>query len=83
MDKIKKHRERIDRLDEEIMRLLDERFTLSKQIGHLKAASSHPVLDKDRETTILDRAAGHTHEDAIKEVYQALMNTSKKLQKKG
>ena len=82
MDKINDLRNDIDLLDDKIMNLLDKRFIKTSLIGDLKQASSINVLDKDRETTIFNKTSKYSHYPELKVIYSAIMNESKKLQRK-
>lgn len=50
-------RERIDALDREIVRLLNERARIGIEIGHAKAARGLAVHDPERERDVLRRVA--------------------------
>lgn len=82
MDKLEKLRNRIDALDYTIMQLLDERYDLSIEVGTLKKETKTAVLDSNREQIILDKTSKLSHSHAIKNVYVAIMEESKKLQRK-
>jgi len=51
-DELKRCRDRIDRIDDELLRLFNERAALAQQIGHLKNGT---VLRPEREAQILRR----------------------------
>jgi chorismate mutase len=51
---IKPHRETIDRLNNEIIKLLGERVQAALSIGEIKRKHGKPVVDKTREQAILD-----------------------------
>ena len=53
-DEIRPHRETIDRLNNEIIKLLDERVQAALKIGEIKRKHGKPVVDKTREQVILD-----------------------------
>ena len=53
-EEIKPHRETIDRLNNEIIRLLGERVQAALSIGEIKKKYGKPVVDKTREQAILD-----------------------------
>jgi len=80
MDEINKFREIIDIIDVKIMALLDERFNLSLQIGELKSTRNSIILDKDRESYILDKTSKYSHSPQITSVYKTVMNESRKIQ---
>ena len=82
MDKLLKSRNRIDQIDTQIMELLDERYSLSIEIGNIKKESNAPVLDSNREQIILDKTSQLSHSLAIKNVYKSIMKESKNLQRK-
>lgn len=53
-DEIRPHRETIDRLNNEIIILLEERLQAALSIGEIKKKHGKPVVDKAREKAILD-----------------------------
>jgi chorismate mutase len=53
-EEIEPHRETIDRLNNEIIRLLGERVQAAMSIGEIKKKHGKPVVDKTREQAILD-----------------------------
>ena len=53
-EEIRPHRETIDRLNNEIIKLLGERVQAALRIGEIKRKHGKPVVDKTREQAILD-----------------------------
>ncbi len=53
-EEIRPHRETIDRLNNEIIKLLGERVQAALSIGEIKRKHGKPVVDKAREQAILD-----------------------------
>ncbi|MEM4177507.1 MAG: chorismate mutase [Nitrososphaeria archaeon] len=49
-------RERIDYIDEEIVKLLAERVKVAKDIGRLKKEKGLPIVDSQRENEVYTRA---------------------------
>lgn len=49
MEKMKILRQKIDKIDEDIIKNLSERKKIALQIGQLKAESGQPILDLTRE----------------------------------
>ncbi len=49
------HRDRIDQLDEKLIRLLAERFEITKAVGTLKAEQGMPAADTEREAQQIER----------------------------
>src|SRR5512135_2163247 len=54
-DELKKYREQIDRIDDELLRLFNQRAGLAQQIGHAKGGGA--VLRPEREAQVLTRLA--------------------------
>ena len=48
-------RDRIDAIDEDIVRLLVQRAAVVQQVGHVKQQSGAPVFRPEREVSILER----------------------------
>jgi chorismate mutase/prephenate dehydratase len=86
---MKKHdledlRGQIDQVDREVLELLNRRMALSEEIGRLKAAQGHVVVDSDREETILRRLCslntGPLPERTLRAVYREIFSGSRALQ---
>ncbi|MCS7114678.1 MAG: chorismate mutase [Nitrososphaerota archaeon] len=81
MDKIAELREKIDEIDNEILRLLKERNEVSKLIGDIKRSKGMPIRDQERErekySRILKRAAelGLSLE-TVKNIYKNIIDMS-------
>ncbi len=82
MDKIADLRNQIDSIDNEIMKLLDKRFDITKEVGEVKKTISKNVLDTNREKIILDKTSNYSHYPEIKSIYEHLMSVSKSQQRK-
>jgi chorismate mutase/prephenate dehydratase len=78
-------RKRIDRLDRQILELINERATLAHKIGHLKDASGQTVYAPDREEEVLARAAklskGPLAEQCIRSVFREIISGSRAIEK--
>jgi len=81
---IKKDREQIDDLDEKILKLLSDRARLSIDIAQIKLKKKLPVFVPERENELLDKIieqnTGPFDADAIRNIFNAIMNESKQLQ---
>ena len=55
MEELKKLREEIDRIDSQIMTLLQERFGVIKQVGEVKKQNEIPFIQKNRWEELLDK----------------------------
>ena len=75
---MEKIREKLDYIDNEIMRLLFERFELTDEIGRLKAEMGIPVEDRRREEIILQRARNNSV--YIEDIYKEILKKSKESQ---
>lgn len=77
-------RGKIDSIDAEIISLLRLRMELAKQIGRLKLEAGEPVRDGQRERTLIEKLtqndASPMDANGIKEIYEAVMNVSRRLQ---
>lgn len=78
-------RAQIDAIDEAIVRLVGERFTLVKQVGKTKQASGVAVQDAKRETELFLRMNTLAKEytvplEVVIHLYDYLMDESRKLQ---
>lgn len=82
MDKLLDLRSQIDEIDTQIMDLLDKRYDISIEVGNIKKETKTIVLDSNREKYILDKTSKLSHSLAVKNVYIAIMDESKKLQRK-
>ena len=60
-------RRMIDRVDSEIISLLEERMSLCRRIGEAKRRSGRPVRDPAREAEVLERAG------RFREVFKAII----------
>ncbi len=77
-----KYRDEIDMLDNQIIKLLDERFKVTKKVGDYKRNNQIKVLNKGREEAIVNRIKemNLTNEDQILELYSYMMDVSKRQQ---
>lgn len=82
MDQINDLRTKIDKIDDEIMNLLDKRFSIAIHIGNLKELTKTSVLDTKREKIVLDKTSNYSHSPEIGVVYNVIMEQSKSLQRK-
>ncbi len=77
-------REEIDRIDDEIVRLYEERMDISSQVAEYKIATGKPVFDSAREMAKLQALTGKAHSDftreGIRELFEQIMSMSRKRQ---
>jgi len=77
-------RKRIDRIDQRILELLNERMVASTEIGGIKASQNQDVVDLGREESILQRLislnSGPLPEKTLRAVYREIFSGSRALQ---
>ncbi len=79
---LEQYRNQIDQIDQQLIALLDARFTVTKQVGEYKREHGVPVLNQNREQQIIDKisAIDLQHSEQVTQVYLAIMDISKKQQ---
>jgi chorismate mutase-like protein len=82
---IEELRSRIDVLDRQLVELLNERARAVQRIGHLKAATSLPVYEPDREKTVYANVRmankGPLPGIEIQHIYERIIDVMRALQK--
>ena len=87
MKTLEELRKEIDALDQEILNILEKRFTVVKQIGAIKKSNGLPVLDEKRWQEVLEsklikaRDLGLS-ENFIKKIYDIIHDHALELEKK-
>ena len=78
-------REKIDALDGELLRLLNERARVAQEIGVIKNRESLPIYSPDREVKLLrslvGRSEGPLRPEAIRAIYREIMSASLAIEK--
>lgn len=86
-DDLPRLRERIDEIDSEIVRLLNERASVSLRVGKLKAGANNRVYVPDREVVVYSNIfslnTGPLSDTAIKNIYDQILLESRNLQSRG
>lgn len=89
MDKnssLARFRSRIDSIDDQLLKLLNERGKIAKEIGKVKAKNGDTVLSSSRESDILTRLAtknqGPMSPEAVGDIFQTIFATCRSLQKR-
>jgi chorismate mutase/prephenate dehydratase len=82
---IEEYRQRIDALDREIIRLINERAECARQIGEAKKLTDQSVYAPNRERVVLEKAAAHNQgpltDAAIQAVYREIMSACRALER--
>lgn len=85
MSEISDLRSRIDNLDEELLRLLNERASVAQEIGALKNREGLPIYSPEREDRVLrgliERSPGPLRPESIRAIYREIMSASLALEK--
>ncbi len=81
-EKLKQWREQIDRIDDELLRLFNQRAALAQQIGHEKGNGT--ILRPEREAQVLRRVqaanAGPLSNEAVAQLYTEIMSQCRALE---
>lgn len=80
-------RKEINYIDEQIVRLVNDRTKIAKRIGAIKKSNHMPIFDKNREAVVLERIRtlnkdGLFSEDKLQQIFTLLMDGSKEAQAK-
>jgi len=77
-------REQIDKLDERVLALLNQRAKVSLEIGKIKIANNKPVQVRDREQQVIDEVRklnkGPLPDSRVEVIWQELMRACRDLQ---
>lgn len=86
MTELEQYRLEIDQIDQEITRLVEQRFEVAKKVAAYKIAHDLPVLDSSREDIVIkrnqERLVRPEYEAEIAEFYTQLMAISRSIQEK-
>ncbi|RUM30448.1 MAG: prephenate dehydratase [Aquifex sp.] len=90
MEELKELRRKIDRIDEEILRLLNERAKLAKKIGEIKTKAKLPIHVPEREREIFEKIlrlnkevyGGVFPSEALVHIYREIISACLSLEKK-
>jgi chorismate mutase / prephenate dehydrogenase len=85
MDKIIKLRIEIDNIDEKLLDLIAERLVIVRGIGEEKKTSGIEVVDKDRESEVLERLKKKAVEkgvdpDVVEKLWRVIMDASYRIE---
>jgi chorismate mutase-like protein len=85
MSDLSELRQRIDALDGELLKLLNERTLIAREIGVIKNRESLPIYSPDREMKLLrsliDRSEGPLRPEAIRAIYREIMSAALAVEK--
>jgi chorismate mutase / prephenate dehydratase len=74
-------RKKIDKIDEQLVKLLDERMGLAFELGKLKKSDGRDVFDANREEEVFNKLQDlpkqTIRDDEIKELYEQIIRISR------
>ena len=77
-------REKIDSIDDQIVRLFEERMAVSEKVARFKIETGKPVFDPEREkqklSSLSRQATGEFNSRGVYELYRQIMSISRKRQ---
>ena len=85
---LEKLREKIDKVDDEILRLLNERMKYAKEVGHIKNKHDSSIFRPEREHSIINRLTalskkedGALDKKAIEAIFYEIIGIAKNLER--
>lgn len=83
-DRVEALRERVDEVDKDLVRALNERARIVKEIMSLKAEAGAPVYDPKREEEILRRVVeyneGPIYDTSMREIFEIILHRIRDLE---
>lgn len=83
-DNIKNIRQQIDKIDSEILKLINQRAEHSIEIGKIKKQNNLPIYNPQRELELLanlcNKNQGPLSDSAIKKVFQIIIKSNREIQ---
>ena len=83
VEKLDDWRREIDSVDNEMMKLLVKRFEITKKIRIYKKMNNLPVMNKEREDSIIQEKTGSSGlpRQFIKDLYKIIFEESRRVQR--
>ena len=82
--KINELRSRVDEVDQELIRILNERARIVQEIVAIKAEAGKPLFDPKREEEILRRVAeeneGPIYDTSMREIFEIILHRIRDLE---
>jgi chorismate mutase len=82
--KIEELRGRVDEVDQELIRILNERARIVQELGKIKTEAGKPLFDPKREEEILRRVAeeneGPIYDSSMREIFELIMHRIRDLE---
>ena len=85
MTPIEKHRKKVDKINQKILKLLYKRMTVCKKIGCYKKSNNEKITDKEREKQMLKRISHqlskyNLSKPFVNTIFKEILNESKRIQ---
>ena len=78
-------RKRIDEIDEQLLKLLNERAQCAVEVGHLKTKTNEPLWQPERELEVLRHAVksnrGPLDDAAIRRLFERIIDEARSLER--
>ena len=85
VDPMEAHRRRIDRIDRDLVRLLNERATQAIALGAIKRERGLPIYQPEREEEVLRNVQSHhggpLESAAIRRLFERIIDESRRLER--
>jgi chorismate mutase/prephenate dehydratase len=81
---LESNRKKIDEIDQEIVKLLDRRVSVCKEIGQKKVHHQVSIFDSAREKVVLEKVASAAHQapaDDVKSIYREIISMCRNVQR--
>jgi 3-deoxy-7-phosphoheptulonate synthase/chorismate mutase len=83
-EKVQALRERVDEVDRDLIRALNERASIVQEIAAIKAEAGVPIFDPRREEEILQRVAeyneGPIYDTSLREIFELILHRIRDLE---
>lgn len=82
---LEKQRKRIDEIDQELVRLFEERTQTVEEVAEIKLFNGIEILDSSREEQVIEKVQNYLEnselKDEVADLYQNIMRISREHQK--
>jgi chorismate mutase len=83
-ERVRELRERVDEVDRELIRVLNERASIVQEIMAIKAGAGAPVYDPKREEEILQRVVemntGPIYDSSMRDIFELILHRIRDLE---
>jgi len=83
-DRIRELRERVDEVDRDLIRALNERARLVQEIASVKSEAGRPIFDPKREEEILQKVAeeneGPIYDTSMRDIFELILHRIRDLE---